>query len=106
MWFLFGEVFSSSWWLGWAALFYCSIPWAFHIIILNEVKYLQEQLKPVSTPLNECQTDNWSIADTCHSWLEIMDVNDINNTKNCGKKIGTGIDASILLGIYVTTKVK
>ena len=35
MWFLFGELSSFSWCLGWAALFYCGTPWAFHIIILN-----------------------------------------------------------------------
>ena len=34
MWFLFGEVSSFSWFLGWAALFYCDTPCAFHIIIL------------------------------------------------------------------------
>ena len=34
MWFLFGEVSSSSGCLGWATLFYCGTPWAFHIIIL------------------------------------------------------------------------
>ena len=34
MWFLFGEVSSSSGCLGWAALFYCGTPCAFHIIIL------------------------------------------------------------------------
>ena len=36
MWFPFGEVSSSSWCLGRAALFYCGTPWAFHVIILNE----------------------------------------------------------------------
>ena len=34
MWFLFGEVSSSSGCLGWAAFFYCGTPRAFHIIIL------------------------------------------------------------------------
>ena len=34
MWFMFGEFSSSSWCLGWAALFYCGTPWAFHIIIV------------------------------------------------------------------------
>ena len=34
MWFLFEEVSSSPWCLGWAALFYCCTPWDFHIIIL------------------------------------------------------------------------
>ena len=29
-----GEVSSSSGHLGWATLFYCGTPWAFHIIIL------------------------------------------------------------------------
>ena len=38
MWFLFGEVFSSSGCLGWAALFYCGTPCAFHIIILLILK--------------------------------------------------------------------
>ena len=33
MWILFGEVSSSFWCLGWAALFYCGTPWPFHIII-------------------------------------------------------------------------
>ena len=33
MWFRFGEVSSSSGCLGWATLFYCGTPWAFHIII-------------------------------------------------------------------------
>ena len=33
MWFLFGEVSSSSGCLGWATLFYCGTPLAFHIII-------------------------------------------------------------------------
>ena len=35
MWFLFGEVSSSSGCLGWATLFYCGTPWAFHIIIFH-----------------------------------------------------------------------
>ena len=35
MWFLFGEVSSSSGCLGWATLFYCGTPLAFHIIILH-----------------------------------------------------------------------
>ena len=34
MWFLFGEVSSSSGCWGWATLFYCDTPWAFHIIII------------------------------------------------------------------------
>ena len=34
MWFLFGELSSSSGCLGWATLFYCGTPKAFHIIIL------------------------------------------------------------------------
>ena len=33
MWFLFGEVSSSSGCLGWSTLFYCGTPRAFHIII-------------------------------------------------------------------------
>ena len=33
VWFLFGEVSSSSGCLGWAEPFYCGTPWAFHIII-------------------------------------------------------------------------
>ena len=35
--FLFGEVSSSSWCLGWAALFYSGTPCAFQIIILPHV---------------------------------------------------------------------
>ena len=35
MWFLFREVSSSSGCLGWATLFYCGTPWAFHIIIFS-----------------------------------------------------------------------
>ena len=35
MWFLFGEVSFSSGCLGWATLFYCGTPWAFHIIIFH-----------------------------------------------------------------------
>ena len=34
--FLFGEVSSSSGYLGWSALFYCGTPCAFHIIIFHE----------------------------------------------------------------------
>ena len=34
VWFLFGEVCSSSVYLGWAALFYCGNPWPFYITIL------------------------------------------------------------------------
>ena len=34
MWFLFGEVSSSPGCLGWAALFYCGTPWAFHIRVI------------------------------------------------------------------------
>ena len=30
LWFLFRGGFSSSWYLGWAELFYCGTPWAFH----------------------------------------------------------------------------
>ena len=43
MWFLFGEVASSSSCLGWAALFYFGTPWAFHIILSGEppVKHMQ-----------------------------------------------------------------
>ena len=37
VWFLFGEVSSSSGCLGWATLFYCGTPWAFHIIFLTKV---------------------------------------------------------------------
>ena len=35
MWFLFGEVSSSSGCLGWSTLFYCGTPGALHIIILR-----------------------------------------------------------------------
>ena len=38
MWILFMRVSSSSVCLGWAALFYCGIPWAFHIIIKKNFK--------------------------------------------------------------------
>ena len=38
MWFLFGEVSSSSGCLGWATLFYCGTLWAFHIIICSSWK--------------------------------------------------------------------
>ena len=31
LWCLFGGGFSSSWYLGWAALFYCGTPWTFHL---------------------------------------------------------------------------
>ena len=31
----FGDVSSSSWCLGWAALFYFSTPWVFNIVILD-----------------------------------------------------------------------
>ena len=34
MWFLFGDVSSSSWCLGWAALYHCCTPWAFYIFVL------------------------------------------------------------------------
>ena len=35
MWFLFGEVPSSSGCLGWATLFYCGTPWASCVVILH-----------------------------------------------------------------------
>ena len=35
MWFMYGEVSSSSGCLGWAALFYCATPWSFLKIILD-----------------------------------------------------------------------
>ena len=35
MWFLLGDVFYSSWYLGYAVLFYCGTPWVFHIIMLQ-----------------------------------------------------------------------
>ena len=35
MWFLLGEVYSSSGCFGWATLFYCGTQWAFHIIICH-----------------------------------------------------------------------
>ena len=38
-----GEVSSSSECLGWATLFYCGTPWAFHIIILQKKKNLKLQ---------------------------------------------------------------
>ena len=41
MWFLFREVSSSSGCLGWAALFYCGTPWAFHIIILGSLNWFE-----------------------------------------------------------------
>ena len=41
MWFLFGEVSSSSGCLGWATLFYCGTPLAFHIIILRRLPLLK-----------------------------------------------------------------
>ena len=41
MWFLFGEFSSSSGCLGWAKLFYCGTPWAFHIIILPLLQLLR-----------------------------------------------------------------
>ena len=44
MWFLFGEVSPSSGCLGWAALFYCGTPLAFHIIILYESKGVRMML--------------------------------------------------------------
>ena len=34
-----GEVSSSSGCLGWATLFYCGTPWAFHIIILYDLAH-------------------------------------------------------------------
>ena len=43
MWFLFVEVFSSSGCLGWATLFYCGTPWAFHIIIIQGILLLLMQ---------------------------------------------------------------
>ena len=43
MWFLFGEVSSSSGYLGCAALFYCGTRWAFNIIISkDELDKLQD----------------------------------------------------------------
>ena len=44
MWFLFGEVSSSSGCLGWATLFYCGTPLAFHMIILQIVKIQREHM--------------------------------------------------------------
>ena len=44
MWFLFGGVSSSSWCLGWAALFYCGTPCAFHIIIIPRIFILNVML--------------------------------------------------------------
>ena len=35
MWFLFGQVSSSSGCLGWATLFYCGTPCAFHIVVFQ-----------------------------------------------------------------------
>ena len=40
MWFLLGEVSSSSGCLGWAALLYFGTPWAFHIIIFKTFQCL------------------------------------------------------------------
>ena len=37
VWFLFGEVSSSSGCLGWDTLFYCGTPWTFHIIIFQNI---------------------------------------------------------------------
>ena len=46
MWFLFGEVSSSSGCLGWTTLFYCGTPRAFHKIILGvDLKMLDFSLK-------------------------------------------------------------
>ena len=46
MWFLFGEVSSSSGCLGWATLFYCGTPWAFHIITFLQFCATPCQLSP------------------------------------------------------------
>ena len=56
MWFLFGEVSSSSGCLGWATLFYCGTPLAFHIIILvlitsvpgHCLSFISDMLKGIS----------------------------------------------------------
>ena len=45
MWFLFGEVSSSSGCLGWATLFYCGTPLAFHIVILQIQNVLKVRKK-------------------------------------------------------------
>ena len=36
MWFLFGGVSSSSGCFGWAELFCCGAPWAFHVVIFSK----------------------------------------------------------------------
>ena len=43
MWFLVGEVSSSSGYLGWAVLFYCGTPGAFDIIILIVEEFIMEE---------------------------------------------------------------
>ena len=45
MWFLFGEVSSSSGCMGWATLLYCGTPWAFNIIIIQMVNVMLLQLE-------------------------------------------------------------
>ena len=57
--FLFGEVSSSSGCLGWATLFYCGTPWAFHLIILliveaNELLHVYVTCKNLSEGIITC----------------------------------------------------
>ena len=44
MWFLFGWVSSSFWFLKWAVLFYRGTPWAFHITSLMNNKYRKGEI--------------------------------------------------------------
>ena len=61
IWFLFGEVSSSSWCLGWAAIFYCGTLWTFHIINLMAM-FLSVPLK-VYIYLNLLARASWQVND-------------------------------------------
>ena len=55
--FLLGEVSSSPGCLGWATLFYCGTPRAFHIIILDEQICISRQKEVYERKVNEINED-------------------------------------------------
>ena len=48
MWFLFGEVSSSSWYLGWASYSVVTLPGLFHIIILPFDKEIGDSVSSIT----------------------------------------------------------
>ena len=68
MWFLFGEVSFSSGCLGWATLFYCGTPCAFHIIILEGRRLCKKRMKKSA----ESMMSHVKVKSECNTAIVIL----------------------------------